>query len=78
MFGLIQLQRFIPELKLRLFRFKKKHTFCTDEHIIRFGITLDAQIGVLTEKSRYLISMEMVLLSRDRMKYTQKHDVSSL
>ena len=78
MFGLIHLQRFIPELKLRLFRFKKKRTFCTGENIIRLGSTLDAQIGVLTEKSRYLISMEMVLLSRDRMKYTQKHDVSSL
>ena len=78
MFGLIHLQRFIPELKLRLFRFKKKHTFCTGENIIRFASTLDAQIGVLTEKSRYLISMEMVLLSRDRMKYTQKHDVSDL
>ena len=39
----------IPELKLRFF--KKKHTFCTGENIIRFGSTLDAQIGVLTEKS---------------------------
>ena len=76
MFGLIDLQRFIPELKLRLF--KKKHTFCTGENIIRFGSTLDAQIGVLTEKSPYFISMEMVLLSRDRIKYTQKHDASSL
>ena len=69
MFGLIYLQRFIPEFKLRLFRFKKKHAFCTGEKIIRFGFTFDAQIGVLTEKSRYLISMEMVLLSRDRMKF---------
>ena len=55
MFGLIHLQRFIPELKLRLFRFEKKQMFCTGENIIRFGSTLDAQIGVLTEKSRYLI-----------------------
>ena len=76
MFGLIHLQRFIPELKLRLFRFKKKHTFCTGENIIRLGSTLGAQIGVLTEKSRYLIAMEMVLLSHDRMKYTQKHDMT--
>ena len=60
----------MPELKLRLFRFKKKHAFCTGENFIRFGSTLDAQIGVLTEKkSRYLISMERVLLSRDRMKF---------
>ena len=69
MFGLIHLQRFMPELKMRLFRFKTKHAFCKGENIIRFGSSLDAQIGVLSEKSRYLISMEMVLLSRDRKKF---------
>ena len=58
-----------PILKTAVVPFqKRKHTFCTGEkiHIIRFWSTLDAQIGVLTEKSRFLISMEMVLLNRDQ------------
>ena len=52
--------------------------FAQAKYYIRFWSTLDSQIGVFAEKSRYLISMKMVLLRRDRMKYTQKHDASSL
>ena len=39
MFGLIHLQRFIPELKLHLFHFKKKHTLCTGERLLASSIT---------------------------------------
>ena len=42
----------MPKLKLRLFRFKNKHVFCKGENFIRFGSTLDAQIGALTEKKK--------------------------
>ena len=48
MFGLIHLQRFMP--RNCVCSDSKKHTFCTGENIIRFASTLDAQIGVLTEK----------------------------